>query len=73
MKSPLKDKPFHNPGQSSDEYIQNYRDDKILSPLLFAFGMIILAIMEWYKSINNSPPAPILMTALAIIASIKKK
>jgi len=70
MKSPLKDKPLHNPGQSSDEHIRDYRDDKIFLPMIFAACMIILAIMEWYKSITNSPPIPILTTGMAILAFI---
>ncbi len=69
MKSPLKDKPLHNPGQSSDGYIQDFIIDEISPPILFAAGMmVILAIMEWYKWATKSPPIPELTTALAFIA-----
>lgn len=70
MKSPLKGRPLHNPGQSGDEYIQNYRDDKILPPLIFAFGIILIAIMEWYYWFIKRLPNPLLTTAVAIIAFI---
>jgi len=70
VKSPLKDKPLHNPGQSSDEYIRDYRDDKMLSPMLFAFGMILIALMEWYSWFTKSIPNPLPITVVAVLASI---
>lgn len=70
MKSPLKDKPLHNPGQSGDEYIQNYLLDKVAPPILFAALLVLLAIMEWYKWYTNIPPTPKLMTLVAVVALI---
>jgi hypothetical protein len=67
MKTPLKDNPLRNPGQSGDEYIHEYLFDKI-SPIIFALFMVLLAVMEWYKSATNSPPIPIPMTVIAIIS-----
>ncbi|MBN1471564.1 MAG: NERD domain-containing protein [Syntrophaceae bacterium] len=68
MKSPLKDKPLHNPGQSGEKYIQDYKDDKILPPLMFAFGMILIAITEWYSWFTKSLPNPLPITVVAFIA-----
>ncbi|MDI6743178.1 MAG: nuclease-related domain-containing protein [Smithella sp.] len=68
MKSPLKSRPLHNPGQSSDGYIQDFIIDKISPPILFAAGMVFVAFMEWYRWFTNSPPIPELMTAIAISA-----
>lgn len=70
MKTPLKDKPLHNSGQSSDEYIRDYLDDKILSPMLYAGCMIVLTIMEWYLWFTKSIPNPFPITLVAILASI---
>lgn len=68
MKSPLKDKPLRNPGQSGDEHIQDFLLDKIMPPIIFACGMVFLAFAEWYRWATNSPPIPKLMTAIAIIS-----
>ena len=68
MKSPLKDKPLRNPGQSGDEYIHDYLSDKISPPILFAGFLIFFAVMEWYKWATNSPPIPKLMTVIAILS-----
>ena len=68
MKSPLKYNPLRNPGQSGDEYIQEYLLDKALPLIIFAFGMVLLAILEWYRWATNSPPIPILMTVIAIFS-----
>jgi len=70
MKSPLKDKPLRNPGQSGDDYIQNYLLDKAFPPILVAAMLALLAFLEWYKWATNSPPMPILMTILAVIAAV---
>lgn len=70
MKSPLKNNALRNPGQSGNEYIQNYILDKALPPILFAAMLAILAFIEWYRWATNSPPMPIPFTILAVIAVV---
>lgn len=70
MKSPLKNKPLHNPGQSSDEYIRDYLDDKIWPPMLYTGCLIVLTIVEWHLWFTKSIPNPFLITVVAILASI---
>jgi hypothetical protein len=65
-RSPLKEKPLRNPGQSLDEQLNQIKLDMLLfllAPLLLVF----LAIWEWWRWYLKSPPQPIVATILAII------
>jgi hypothetical protein len=65
-RSPLKEKPLRNPGQSLDEQLDQIKWDMLLfllAPLLLVF----LAIWEWWRWYLKSPPNPIAPTILAII------
>jgi hypothetical protein len=68
MKSPLKRKPLRNPGQSVDEYIHNFLTEDIF-PYFVAVGIFFaIAILEWYHWATDSPPSPIPITVVAILA-----
>jgi hypothetical protein len=69
MKSPLKDKPLRNPGQSGDEYIHNYLLDNI-TPIVVTYFLVVLAVIEWYMWATNAPPQPILITVIAVLSVI---
>jgi hypothetical protein len=65
-RSPLKEKPLRNPGQSLDEQLDQIKWNMLLfllAPLLLVF----LAIWEWWRWYLKSPPQPITATILAII------
>jgi hypothetical protein len=47
-RSPLKAKPLRNPGDSTDEEVRRWTEDRLLDPLLFAGGFFLIAIMEWF-------------------------
>ena len=64
-RSPLKDKPLRTPGQSLDEKLDDVLYDNALAPMMLAGVLIILACLEWVKSIYSLPPAPKLYTVLA--------
>jgi hypothetical protein len=68
-KSPIKDKPLREPGQSVNERIQEILYDKVLSYYLIAGLLCTLAVVEWIKSWTKSPPLPWFYTVVAILAS----
>lgn len=66
--SPLKAKPLRNPGDSVDEEIRRWTDDRAMEPLWFAGGFFLIAGMEWFGYLTHSPRRPLLFTVVALIA-----
>jgi len=69
-KSPLKDKPLRHAGQSLEEERRNLIDDKVQFPVLLALMYIVLAGLEWWRYLKDSPPQPALATAVAVVAAL---
>ncbi len=67
-KSPLKDKPLRNPGQSLEERKRDLVLDRLLHPLLIALIFSIFALMEIVRVTFDSPPQPWFWGAVALIA-----
>lgn len=65
-RSPLKNKPLRNPGQSLDQQISRFYDERLLPPLLVAVFLIAMAGLEWAKHVFSMPPSPIIYTLCAI-------
>lgn len=65
-RSPLKDRPLRNPGQSLDEQIRDFTYDGIAWPLLFAVFLILLALLEWVRYLRPLHPSPKIYTLAAI-------
>jgi hypothetical protein len=68
-KSPLKDKPLRNPGQSLDGQIDDLRLD-MLQPFLVATMLVVLALLEWFRWYRASPPNPIFYSLVAVAGII---
>src|ERR1044071_1750103 len=68
-RSPLKDRPLRNPGQSLDEQIQDFIYDHMLWPVLSALFFVLVAGLEWFRYLRTIPPSPGLYTvgAAAIV------
>lgn len=66
-KSPLKDKPLRNPGQSLDEQIQELINDKLLGYCLFPAFFWLVALMEWFAQSRGMDRIP---GAYALAASV---
>lgn len=66
-RSPLKDKPLRNPGQSLDEQFNDLAYDKIIGPLIVALYLLILAGLEWSRYYFPQEPRPVLYTAFALL------
>jgi hypothetical protein len=68
-RSPLKDKPLRNPGQSVDEQRADLVYDKVLGPFLLAVLVVLLAGFEWWRHFSATPPQPWLFTIIAVVAA----
>jgi len=66
--SPLKAKPLRNPGESVDAEIRRWTDERLLEPLFFAAGFVLIAWMEWFGYLTHAPRRPVLFTGVALIA-----
>ena len=66
-RSPLKGKPLRNPGQSLDEQIHDFIEDRIGGPIFVAVFTALLAGLEWWRYYKPQPPAPWLYTVGAAI------
>lgn len=69
-KSPLKNKPLRNPGQSLDEELEKLFDDQVLPYLLFPAFFCVLAVVEWVAYLRDAPRQPILYTLIAVISVV---
>ncbi len=67
-KSPLKWAPLRVAGQSSDEQLDRIFTEKVTSSYLAASFLVAIAVFEWFRYIQNSPPWPWLFTAMAVVA-----
>ncbi len=69
-KSPIIKKPLRNPGQSLEEEITKSLDEELLMYVLYPTIFVLIAMMEWIHWYLESPPQPLLMSALALAAII---
>jgi hypothetical protein len=67
-RSPLKAKPLRVPGESLDEEIDRWQTDHVFDYLFAAGSIFLLAGMEWFGYLTNSPRRPILFSVLAVSA-----
>ncbi len=68
-RSPLKDSPLRNPGQSLDEEIQNVIDDQLMP---FFLGVVLLWIMTLVETLSwwrNVPRQPWIYAVVALIGT----
>jgi hypothetical protein len=70
LKSPLKDKPLRNPGESLSNQLNDLLFDEVLKYFLMALLVVVLAFWEWHHYLLNTPPSPWTLTVIAIIVCI---
>jgi hypothetical protein len=68
-KSPLKDAPLRNPGQSLDARIDDLGLD-MFQPFLVATMLVVLALLEWFRWYRDSPPHPVFYSLVAVAGII---
>ncbi len=67
LKSPLKDNPLRNPGESLDREIDSLINDKAVQYIILIVMSVVFAVLEWCKFIFDIKPNPIIYTLLAVI------
>ena len=67
MASPLKHKPDRLPGQALNEYRQEFIEEKIFTPFLFAYFFSVFFVWEWIRYFFAVPPHPKTVTVAALI------
>lgn len=67
-RSPLKDKPLRNPGQSVHEHRVDLAVDKLLGPMLGVVVFLFWAINEWVRYFIPAQPNPWLATFFVAVA-----
>lgn len=60
-KSPLKDKPLRNPGQSLDEEIDRLINEEGISWVTTAIFCLVMLLLEWYRWQTKTEPNPVAM------------
>jgi hypothetical protein len=66
-KSPLKERPFRNPGKSLDGEIQRVIGEEGMPSVLASLVTVVLAGLEWWRFTHLSPPNPWVFTILAVL------
>jgi hypothetical protein len=67
-RSPLKDPPLRLPGQSLDEEIERWQNERLINYLITASSFFLLAFMEWFGYLTHGPRRPILFSSCALLA-----
>ena len=65
-RSPLKDKPLRQAGQSVQDQIDDLLDEQIEPYGLIAVFVAVLAGLEWYRYVKDPIPHPLLMSIAAL-------
>jgi hypothetical protein len=69
-RSPLKNKPLRNAGQSLEEEITKNIEDGMFTYYLSVAIFIMLAVSEWIKWYFQQPPSPIMLSIIAVLITI---
>jgi len=64
--SQLKNKPLRQAGQSADEERNRIIDEGIMPLVIISLVVVFFAVLEWYRSLVDVPPRPVLATVLAV-------
>ena len=65
-KSPLKDKPLRQAGQSVQEELDNIVDDKLFLYLIAPLIAFLYALLEWERYLYPAEPNPLIATFMAV-------
>lgn len=68
-RSPLKNRPLRNPGQSLDEEIQRVVDEQAMAPFAAIVMLWTVALIEWLLVWRDAPRQPWVFTIAALIGT----
>lgn len=69
-KSPIRDLPVRQPGESLRSRIFDMAADRILFPLLVAIVLVVAAVISWWEYLAKSPLGPVIYTIAALVACL---
>jgi hypothetical protein len=69
-RSPLKEAPLRVAGESTDTQINEVLDAEVLSPLIIAMGLMMLAGVEWCRYYADVKPHPWLFSFAALVGVV---
>lgn len=67
-RSPLKDKPLRLPGQSVEEQRRELIEDRFETPAFAALILVVVAGLEWWRSLSEQRYMPEVYTGMALLA-----
>src|SRR5258706_15732208 len=68
-RSPLKDRPLRLPGQSVQDEINRLVDNDVIKYFMFATVFVVLAVIEWERTLQKTPPNPWVVTLIAAVVT----
>lgn len=66
-RSPIKDKPLRNPGQSLDEQWNQLAYDEVAAPVMMVVFLVAIAGLEWWRYYFPQESSPKLYSGLALL------
>ena len=69
-KSPIKDNPLRNPGQSLQEEVNKILDDEASKYILIGICSIVFAALEWWRYYFPTGASPKIVTLVAVLALV---
>jgi hypothetical protein len=66
--SPLTDAPLRLPGQSLDEEIDKWQNERVINYFITAGAFFVLAFEEWWGYLTHAPRQPIPFSVCAVLA-----
>ncbi len=70
MKSPIKDRPLRNPGQSLDRYIQDVLFDEGIQYVIMIVVSGVILVMNWGFYLTKTPIPPYLLTLITLAVAV---
>ena len=62
--------PLRAPGQSLTDELDDVAYDHVLAPMLLAAFMVLIAVLEWWRYVNNAKPSPWIYSGAAALTCI---
>ncbi|MEX0901389.1 MAG: nuclease-related domain-containing protein [Pseudohongiellaceae bacterium] len=67
MKSPIKQKPLNNPGETLEREITEFKNEKLAGYALAITLLILLPAWEWYRWVFDPPVSPITVSVVSVV------
>jgi len=69
VKSPLKDNPLRNPGETLDKQIDELINEKAMTYIVIMVTAGVLALLEWWRWYMEIKPSPLIYTIIFVVVT----